>query len=546
MLYYSFRNYEEFQHVFGIQTHGNGAKSRKNALLLGFLKDRGLLRRSIETNDFSLLHITSMQELKSMLYNRIQASGALMKDAHELHLMGYHFYSPKFETDSMKGICEDGDMAMIRYINIAKEHEFKMRPGRMFKHIIDSCDFGKTLPKSIINWLCEEFTTSWQAHVMGTLPKNTLHVDDNFALIYDREHMKRDGEYDTDPQHSCMTSKGFHQFYKDSVNAKAAYLTNEEELIIARCVIFMEVFDEDGKVWRYAERAYSYHVNLIYQQALYDALIKGGYIDCHKKVGAGCSESNSIVDIYGNSLSHEGFRIKCDLDWGEPLSYQDSFKWYSLYRNTAYNFEPDCDYEALDTTNGQLEDGDEDDDDDQNYDSYHDNYTYEDVVSVFYRGESYTCAEDDLDDFRIYRGDYYHEDDFMDCPYCGELMLNPEYYDEENDLSFYKSELTGKSYCSEECVEKAEEEYKEKNWHYAEYDVEYFENEDDITYYNMYDSIEGRYIPTTISKVALEEALDKQYLCEVDGAVYDVIDIKTGKPYGEKNEKITEDVVAYA
>ena len=105
MLYYSFRNYEEFQHVFGIQTHGNGAKSRKNALLLGFLKDRGLLRRSIETNDFSLLHITSMQELKSMLYNRIQASGALMKDAHELHLMGYHFYSPKFETDSMKVIC---------------------------------------------------------------------------------------------------------------------------------------------------------------------------------------------------------------------------------------------------------------------------------------------------------------------------------------------------------------------------------------------------------------------------------------------------------
>ena len=84
-------------------------------------------------------------------------------------------------------------------------------------------------------------------------------------------------------------------------------------------------------------------------------------------------------------------------------------------------------------------------------------------MSVFYRGESYTCAEDDLDDFRIYRGDYYHEDDFMDCPCCGELMLNPEYYDEENDLSFYKSELTGKSYCSEECKEKAEEEYKEKN-----------------------------------------------------------------------------------
>lgn len=460
MLYYSFRNYEEFQHIFGIQTHGNGAKSRKNALLLGFLKDRGLLRRSIETNDYSLLHITSMQELKSMLYNRIQASGALMKDAHELHLMGYRFYSPKFETDSMKGICEDGDMAMIRYINLAKEHEFKMRPGRMLKHIIDSCDFGKTLPKSIINWLCEEFTTSWQAHVMGTLPKNTLHVDDNFALIYDREHMKRDGEYDTDPQHSCMTSKGFHQFYKDSVNAKAAYLTNEEGLIIARCIIFMEVFDEGGKVWRYAERAYSYHVNLIYQQALYDALIKGGYIDCHKKVGAGCSESNSIVDIYGNSLSHEGFRIKCGLDWGEPLSYQDSFKWYSMANNEAYNYEPDCDYEALDTTNGQLEDDyDDDDNDDQNYDSYHDTYTYEEVCTVYFRGEGFTCAVDSMEHFRRFNSEWYHKDDLVKCPHCGALMLTPEYYD---DYDNFCSELTGDTYCSEECLGIAEEKYKAK------------------------------------------------------------------------------------
>ena len=127
-------------------------------------------------------------------------------------------------------------------------------------------------------------------------------------------------------------------------------------------------------------------------------------------------------------------------------------------------------------------------------------------------------------------------------------MLNPEYYDEEEDLPIYKSELTSKFYCSEECKEKAEEEYKEKNWYYAEYDDVYFENEDDITYYNMYDSIAGRYIPTSISKAALSLALEKQYLTEIDGAVYDVIDISTGKPYGMNAEKetVTEYVEAYA
>ena len=550
MLYYQFKNYEEFKSIFGIQQHGNGVKSRRNNLLLGFIKDKKLLREAIETNDFSLLHISSVAELKEILMNKIQKSGSQITDTttYDLYLLGRHFYSPLYSTDELKGICEDGTPNMVRYVNHEKDHVFMMKAGRMMKHIIESCDFGKTLSKTIKNWLCEEFTTDWEANVIGSLPKNKLFVNDNFAAIYDREKMLRDNEYDTDPFHSCMTNKGFHVFYKNAVKAKAAYLQNEDGKIIARCIIFTEVFDEDDKVWRYAERAYSYHVNLVYQRALIDALIKGGYIDCFKKIGAGCSEANSILDIYGNSLSNKQFRINCELDWGEPLSYQDSFKWYSLYSNTAYNFEPDCDYEALDTTNGQLEDGDEDDDDDQNYDSYHDNYTYEDVVSVFYRGESHTCAEDDLDDFRIYRGDYYHEDDFMDCPYCGELMLNPEYYDEENDLSFYQSELTGKSYCSEECKEKAEEEYKEKNWHYAEYDDVYFENEDDITYYNMYDSIAGRYIPTSISKAALSLALDKQYLTEIDGAVYDVIDISTGRPYGMNAEKVTvtENVEAYA
>lgn len=38
MLFYKFRNFEEFNELFGIQHHGNGEKSRKNKILLSYIK----------------------------------------------------------------------------------------------------------------------------------------------------------------------------------------------------------------------------------------------------------------------------------------------------------------------------------------------------------------------------------------------------------------------------------------------------------------------------------------------------------------------------
>lgn len=35
-----FSNYDEFKNIFGITEHGNGVKSRRNKILLRFLKDR--------------------------------------------------------------------------------------------------------------------------------------------------------------------------------------------------------------------------------------------------------------------------------------------------------------------------------------------------------------------------------------------------------------------------------------------------------------------------------------------------------------------------
>ena len=53
MLYYKFKNYEEFKDMFGIIKHGNGVCSRKNKILLAYVKDKRLLHEAVEKNDYS-------------------------------------------------------------------------------------------------------------------------------------------------------------------------------------------------------------------------------------------------------------------------------------------------------------------------------------------------------------------------------------------------------------------------------------------------------------------------------------------------------------
>ena len=69
----------------------------------------------------------------------------------------------------------------------------------------------------------------WQVYVQGSLPEYTLHVDDNFEKIYSREACE--GDF-----HSCMTGRGLSSFYSDAVKAKAAYLTNKNDKVIARAL----------------------------------------------------------------------------------------------------------------------------------------------------------------------------------------------------------------------------------------------------------------------------------------------------------------------
>ncbi len=359
-------------------------------------------------------------------------------------------------------------------------------------------------------------------YISGTLPNFTLLVDHDFAEIYS-------GEACAPGMNSCMIDRGFHNFYRDSVKAKAARLIDEDGIILARCVIFTEVHDEDDKIWRLAERQYAKDQSDILKRALVDALIKAGEIDGFKQVGADCGSSRAFVDVEGNSLSHKKFRIECNLDWEDSLSYQDSFKYYSLDRNVAFNFF-DADYSYnLDTTNGQLED-----EDSETYYAEFQDYDCESITDVFFHGSEITCDSDDLSEFTYWSDNYYHtEDDLDECPECGGTMLSPEYY---RDELFY-SELTEEYYCCQGCKEKAELQYKKDNWFYCDFDQKFYEQDDILTTFNAWNEDKGVYETKTVNIDMIDVYVNCEILFRIGDQLYDEINEQTELPLVEVEEE---------
>lgn len=241
MLYYNFDGYQGFQERFGIHEHGNGEKSRKNKILLAYIKNKNLLHQAVVKQDYSLINISSMSELKQSAMNMLIQSSLCSEGCrpYRLKLMDYTFYSSKYATDDYHGICEDGDTRAIRYINHENNAKvFKMKAGKLLRALMLETTFGQTLPEQVLVYLQEEFVAEWQTYAMQSLPETKLFVNDNFSRIYDGEELE--GNF-----HSCMVDEGYQSFYSNAVSAKAAYLENDEGKIIARCVIYTDVH-EDG------------------------------------------------------------------------------------------------------------------------------------------------------------------------------------------------------------------------------------------------------------------------------------------------------------
>ena len=225
---------EDMQPCNRLNYHSNGTKSRKNKILLSFIKNRALLDDAVKTGNYELLHISDMQTLKQVVIGKIRDAATDLPYC--VTLIDKTYGSCKYSTDASNGICEDDDYNSIRYINHENNDRiFKMKCGKFFRTLILDTPFGQSLPESLINWLCKEFTLEWKAYAVGKIPQNTLFVNDDFERIYSSKHLQ--GNFG-----SCMVNRGLHSFYKDSVKAKAAYLENSEGMVIARCIIYTEVF----------------------------------------------------------------------------------------------------------------------------------------------------------------------------------------------------------------------------------------------------------------------------------------------------------------
>lgn len=482
---FAFNNAQEFQHIFGITEHDNGVKSRRNKILLALYKSPSMWaycrNKGYEKGYKKFFSITSMVELKdiiifSVLRELERKAGRSCNRHYQVCLMGDCYWTEQFSTDENHGIPSNRDVGFVRYVSHEPKRNgkvYRMRAGKFYKRLLLETELGRALPEQVLNWMCEEFTNDWSSYVVRQLPHYELHVDDDFERIY-----TYGGKCCTEAFGSCMMDDEQHIFYQQSVKAKAAYLTNDNNKVIARCVIFTDVYDEEGNKWRLAERQYSECCRDLYKRCLVDSLIEGGYIDGYKQVGVDCHQTTSYVDKNGKSLSDKRFYIECDLGFSKNcddawenkndnriLSYQDSFKFYKYKEKRAYNREPyDCsNVICLDTTNSYLEGF---------WDEYHQRYCAC-YTRVLVHGTTMRCDVDDVGDF-IYFNEYYiHKDDFVPCPVCGEPMPDPKIYNGCGFMFSVGYNDKRKFVCSKTCREVVRKEFEK----------EFF-----------YDQIEGRYV----------------------------------------------------
>ena len=294
------------------------------------------------------------------------------------------------------------------------------------------------------------------------------------------------------------------------MEAKAAYLTDTDGTIVARAIIFTKVYTTDGKTIRLCERQYAKSCSDVLKRTLVNKLIEAGAIDGYKAIGAGCHEERAFVRIDGTPFEGEDsiFSIDCHIDRSEDwVSYQDSFKYYDEYRGKAHNDEEDSYDYTLTMTNGLL-------------DPEYDEWDHEDVREVFYAyrdGEGYNVSVDNRDDYVELNGDWYYEGDVIECSECGDLFPNPDIYGSHHGEW---SELTEEWYDCESCKEQAEQDYKEANWYYSEYDEEYYEDEEDVISALKWNPNRMEWEKTTISRESLDDLLSSGEAHRINGQFY--------------------------
>ena len=447
---------------------------RKNKILLAYLTSEEILgyakrvypdvfKNGDDDDDSELSRISkiaktyifaaNMAELKDICIGQMYNTSNTAR----IRMMGTTYLpkNPEYRIEGA-GLCPDGDVRCIRVIKKIttgtdrhqSEQSVNLKAGKYFAGAIEQSDFGANLPKQVKTWLCEELAKDWKTFATEQIRADlNLHIGScryDFEDIYDEDRLA--GDF-----HSCMVGAGFTDFYADSVSAKAAWLENADCEIVARCVIFTDVLNEDtGEHLRLAERQYATEDDLVLKQILVNKLIEAGEIDAYKVIGADCHSPERWISAKGEKLPTScRFSIDCNIPHDGIHSYQDSFKWYDYDKKRAYNYEEDgADLVLENHSDGTFYSSDFE------YDEYHDRFVHR-WVYAYYNGSQIYLDEFDTDGFVDFNGDLVFEDDIHPCPQCGE--------DYANGLGYY-SPITEKQYCCQSCRIEAEEDFRKSHW----------------------------------------------------------------------------------
>lgn len=424
MLYFKFKDFQEFKELCGLYTMDNGVENRRNKILLQCMKDRKFFRNCIK-EDFNgvPLDLTSFASVERWVYLQLKLYAE--DGCYNLCDLDNGIILPSLEchTDNNRGLCADEDVKCIRFRR-DDDSLHKIKAGKFFKRCVNDTPLGEILPEQLQRQMEEVFTRNWIAHTESKFnPGYTLHVGDDvddFKKIYSSRYCH--GNFG-----SCMVDDDQHYFYADAVDAKAAWIENDNNEIVARCVIFTDVYDSDGEQYRLGERQYSSNGDENLKQMLVNKLILAGEIDGYKKVGVDCHNATAYVANDGTPLFDKRFHISCNLEDGDTLSYQDSFKWYDLDSHTAFNYnDANAAYE-LNTTDGEFCSRD------RNWSTYNDCYIdeddsyYDDVRCDYFYSHQVVYVDS--------RGGYYYEGDCIRCDKCHEWV-------HENDVII--SAITGR------------------------------------------------------------------------------------------------------
>ena len=312
--------------------------------------------------------VYSTRELNSMfgshaLWEALATAGPYRPYTCELGPSKYYTRSLRWETDASISLNQQS-AKFINYRDWDRGGQIcTMRAGKFFKALykevdIDRLDEKYRFEEEELNLLGEIFSTKWKNYVEEMTGKYHLVINKDFKPLYDSDcHAGRIA--------SCMNDGDQYGFYNEAVEAKATSIRDENDLIVARCILFPKVHEIGSKkIWRYAERQYAIKPHL--KVALINALIKEGMIDCYKRWDANCSDSRAIVGVDGTDLQKKIFWIQCELYDGDTMSYQDTFKYYSQSDIRAYNDGSYGEY-CLDSTDASFytEDCDDYDDEDE-------------------------------------------------------------------------------------------------------------------------------------------------------------------------------------